>query len=80
MSWMVVAFLFLAVPLSHQVIGHNVHRKLRRLTSRSRGPAVPPTVHELNHAAKPVWLRLLVNAAWLVYFLVVIDIAMGGIR
>lgn len=76
----VVVLLFMvaiAIPLWHQIVGHNVHRKLLRAVLRSGGPEVPPTAHERKHQSHPAWLRLLINAAWAVYFVVIIALALG---
>lgn len=62
---LVVLVLALAVPLSHQLLGHNVHRKLLRAVRG--GPEVQPTQHERNHAQRPMWLRTAAELAWLAY-------------
>ena len=55
MNLLLAGFL-LAVPVTHLARDHSVLR-----------PGRYPTAHERRHASRPLRLRLLVNAAWVVY-------------
>lgn len=63
----VVMAVLLSVPVAHQVIGHNAHRRLLRLVFPCHGPEELPTPHERKHAQRSWPLRLVANAAWMTY-------------
>jgi hypothetical protein len=63
----VICALLLAVPLAHQIVGHRVHRKVLQAVVRHNGLELPPTRHELNHAARSLPLRIAADVGWLIY-------------
>jgi hypothetical protein len=64
--WVAVCVLMgLVPPLTHQLIGHNLHRRALRLVWA--GTSVPVTMHERKHAARPTHLRLAADAAWVAW-------------
>jgi hypothetical protein len=73
----VVVCALLAVPASHYVWGHNAHRKLLRAILLQRGPEVPVTDHERHHNARTSRQRAAAEAAWSVYFLATLIVAVS---
>ncbi len=71
---LLVALSLLVVPLGHQIKSHRIHMKLVR--AFWPGLAIPLTVHELKHAARPHSQQVLADMAWLAFIAMAVAVVL----